>query len=62
MSISRRKMVVGSIATVLPRFLRAADQADPSRMVVRSQRPEDLEMPLDGFTEWITPIERFYVR
>lgn len=31
-------------------------------MIVRSVRPEDYEMPLDGFTSWITPIDRFYVR
>jgi DMSO/TMAO reductase YedYZ molybdopterin-dependent catalytic subunit len=31
-------------------------------MIVRSPRPEDLEMPLDGFTDWITPIDRFFVR
>jgi DMSO/TMAO reductase YedYZ molybdopterin-dependent catalytic subunit len=31
-------------------------------MIVRSTRPEDLEMPLDGFLEEITPIERFFVR
>ena len=31
-------------------------------MIVRSARPEDLEMPLDGFLEWITPVDRFFVR
>ena len=31
-------------------------------MLVRSPKPEDLEMPLDGFTDWITPIDRFFVR
>ncbi len=31
-------------------------------MIVRSVRPLDLEMPLDGFSTWITPIERFFVR
>ena len=36
--------------------LRAAD------MIVRSVRPEDFEMPLDGFNTWITPTERFFVR
>ena len=31
-------------------------------MIVRSQRPLDLEMPIDGFlTEW-TPVERFFTR
>src|SRR5712692_8328544 len=36
--------------------LRAAD------MIIRSTRPEDFEMPLDGFGSWITPVERFFVR
>jgi DMSO/TMAO reductase YedYZ molybdopterin-dependent catalytic subunit len=62
MTISRRKLFAGAAAAVLPRLLRAADQADQSRMIVRSPRPEDLEMPRDGFTDWITPIDRFFVR
>ena len=31
-------------------------------MLVRSARPEDLEMPLSGFSDYITPIERSFVR
>jgi DMSO/TMAO reductase YedYZ molybdopterin-dependent catalytic subunit len=31
-------------------------------MIVRSARPLDLEMPLEGFTDYITPIDRFFVR
>src|ERR1700685_2753045 len=62
LAISRRKLLAGAIASLLPSVLRAADQADMSRMTVRSPRPEDLEMPLDGFTDWITPVERFFVR
>ena len=31
-------------------------------MIVRSSRPEDLEMPLSGFENFITPIGRFFVR
>jgi DMSO/TMAO reductase YedYZ molybdopterin-dependent catalytic subunit len=31
-------------------------------MLVRSSRPEDLEMPLSGFSDFITPIDRFFVR
>jgi sulfite oxidase len=58
-AVSRRMLFVGAAAALLPRSLRAAD---PSRMIVRSPRPEDLEMPLDGFTDWITPIDRFFVR
>lgn len=39
----------------------AHSQSKPG-VIVRSQRPEDLEMPLDGFGTWITPVERFFVR
>ncbi|MBI2150009.1 MAG: molybdopterin-dependent oxidoreductase [Acidobacteria bacterium] len=31
-------------------------------MIVRSGRPEDLEMPLSGFADFITPVENFFVR
>jgi len=31
-------------------------------MIVRSSRPEDLEMQLSGFNQWITPIDQFFVR
>jgi DMSO/TMAO reductase YedYZ molybdopterin-dependent catalytic subunit len=31
-------------------------------MIVRSVRPEDLEMPLSGFDHSITPVEQFFVR
>lgn len=31
-------------------------------MTVISRRPEDLEMPLSGFADYITPIEHFFVR
>ena len=39
----------------------ASPQASPE-MIVRSIRPEDLEMPLAGFGDFITPIRRFFVR
>jgi DMSO/TMAO reductase YedYZ molybdopterin-dependent catalytic subunit len=35
---------------------------DPSEMIVRAKRPEDLEMPNSGFSDFITPVERFFVR
>jgi DMSO/TMAO reductase YedYZ molybdopterin-dependent catalytic subunit len=31
-------------------------------MIVRSTRPEDLEMPLSGFSDYITPVQHFFVR
>jgi DMSO/TMAO reductase YedYZ molybdopterin-dependent catalytic subunit len=43
-----------------------AQSPNPNRpkqgMIVRSVRPEDLEMPPSGFLDYITPIELFYVR
>ena len=42
----------------------ALSAADPDKrdMIVRSIRPEDLEMPISGFSDNITPIEHFFVR
>ena len=31
-------------------------------MIVLAARPEDLEMPLSGFADYITPAEHFFVR
>src|ERR1700747_1850656 len=31
-------------------------------MIVRAARPEDLEMPISGFSDYITPVEHFFVR
>jgi len=42
-------------------LLRGTDKNN-SGMIVRSIRPEDLEMPLSGFLDEITPVERFFVR
>jgi DMSO/TMAO reductase YedYZ molybdopterin-dependent catalytic subunit len=45
--------------------LAAQDSSKDSQkvgMIVRSTRPEDLEMPLSGFADYITPIEHFFVR
>jgi DMSO/TMAO reductase YedYZ molybdopterin-dependent catalytic subunit len=48
-------------------FLAAALLQSPSSggkrdMIVRSARPLDLEMPLEGFADYITPLDRFFVR
>jgi DMSO/TMAO reductase YedYZ molybdopterin-dependent catalytic subunit len=61
-AINRREFFAGASAAMLAGLLGAAEQADQSRMIVRSAKPEDLEMPLDGFGDWITPIDRFFVR
>jgi sulfite oxidase len=56
-SISRRDFLLVA-ATAL---LRADDR--PKRdMLVRSVRPEDLEMPLSGFADYLTSAEHFFVR
>ena len=59
MKLTRRKLFLSATAGVLPRF---ASAVDLSKMIARSSRPADLEMPLDGFQEWITPVDRFFVR
>ncbi len=45
--------------TALGAFAVAQQKRD---MKVQSTRPEDLEMPLSGFADYITPIEHFFVR
>src|SRR6266498_773708 len=40
----------------------AAQEVSKPKLIIRSARPEDFEMPLDGFSTWITPAERFFVR
>jgi DMSO/TMAO reductase YedYZ molybdopterin-dependent catalytic subunit len=54
--LSSRRSVLKLLPMAAMAKLRAAD------MIVRSARPEDFEMPLDGFSTWITPVERFFVR
>ena len=36
--------------------------AEDGGHIVRSANPEDFEMRLGGFSNWITPVERFFVR
>jgi DMSO/TMAO reductase YedYZ molybdopterin-dependent catalytic subunit len=59
MKLTRRNLLFAAAAGALSPLNRAADL---SKMIVRSSRPQDLEMPLDGFKEWITPIDRFFIR
>ena len=59
MNLTRRKLFLAAASGMLPRF---ASATDPSKMITRSPRPADLEMPLDGFHDWITPVDRFFVR
>jgi DMSO/TMAO reductase YedYZ molybdopterin-dependent catalytic subunit len=45
-------------------LLRGEDRSNRPKMdmLTRSARPLDLEMPVSGFTDYITPIEHFFVR
>src|ERR1700681_23350 len=57
LNMPRRGFLLLAAAALLP-----ADERPKRDMLVRSARPEDLEMPLSGFSEYITPIEHFFVR
>src|SRR5438067_13717750 len=57
MNLSRRSILVAAASALL-----RADDRPKRDMLVRSARPEDLEMPLSGFADYITPIEHFFVR
>jgi len=57
MKIARRDFMLLAGAGLL-----RADDRPKRDMLVRSTRPEDLEMPLSGFSDYITPIEHFFVR
>jgi DMSO/TMAO reductase YedYZ molybdopterin-dependent catalytic subunit len=70
-SLSRRnlmRLLAGAAAAVptVPSLFSAPNWVPTDRpkkgMIVRSTRPEDLEMPLEGFLDDITPLERLFVR
>src|SRR6266571_7317850 len=48
----------GSIVALAVR----AQEADTSGLITRVRRPQDLETPVQYFTSWITPNDRFFVR
>jgi DMSO/TMAO reductase YedYZ molybdopterin-dependent catalytic subunit len=56
--MKRRNFVATLAATSL---LYATDQRKRT-LIRRSTRPEDLEMPLEGFLDEITPVDQFFVR
>jgi sulfite oxidase len=63
--ITRRSFVAAAAGAALWRPLRAQDQPKQlvkRDMIVRSVRPEDLEMPASGFADYVTPVDRFFVR
>jgi len=61
MLVSRRvflSMVAAGLAWPQTR----PDEQSGSDMIVRAKRPEDLEMPAAGFSDFVTPIDHFFVR
>ena len=57
MRLRRRDFLLLAAASLL-----RADDRPKRDMLVRSVRPEDLEMPLSGFSDYLTPVEHFFVR
>jgi sulfite oxidase len=65
MKLSRRtliRMAAGAVALPALSFDDSPPIAKKAGMLVRSARPEDLEMPLAFFSDYITPVEHFFVR
>ena len=58
MDLSRRDFLLASAVALL----QPGSLGGKRDMLVRSARPLDLEMPLEGFSDYITPIDRFFVR
>jgi sulfite oxidase len=61
MPLTRRNMLFAGAAALLSRSARSADE-QRAAMITLSPRPTDLEMPVDGFIDEITPVDRFFVR
>jgi DMSO/TMAO reductase YedYZ molybdopterin-dependent catalytic subunit len=59
MELTRRHFFLLSAAALLQPSASAPKRSD---MLLRSARPLDLEMPLEGFADYITPLDRFFVR
>jgi len=57
MEITRRGLL-----TLMTGVLLQPDDQGKRGMVVRSIRPQALETPIDGFADYITPTDRFFVR
>jgi DMSO/TMAO reductase YedYZ molybdopterin-dependent catalytic subunit len=61
MAISRRNFLVAGAAALFSNPARPADEHSAA-MITISPRPTDLEMPVEGFIDEITPVEHFFVR
>lgn len=59
--MNRRQTLAALAGSLLGSSFRV-DAAKRSDMRALSRNPEDFEMPLEGFKDWITPIDRFFVR
>jgi DMSO/TMAO reductase YedYZ molybdopterin-dependent catalytic subunit len=57
MLMPRRNFLLLAAVAVLP-----LDERPKRNMLLRSAHPEDLEMPMSGVSNYITPIEQFFVR
>ena len=61
--MTRRTLLALGAAGALPLRPATTGRVVKKRgMIVRSARPEDLEMPLEGFRDFITPADRLFVR
>jgi sulfite oxidase len=60
MNLTRRGLFLTGAAALLPRSNPAAGQ--PASLITLSPSPRDLEMPVEGFIDEITPVEHFFVR
>src|SRR5271169_556450 len=61
MTMTRRNLLFASTAALLSRPARSADDQSAG-MITISPNPTDLEMPVEGFVDEITPVEHFFVR
>lgn len=58
--ITRRKLFTMAAGLGVAGRFSFADE--PKGLIINSARPKDYEMTLEGFKDWITPVEHFYVR
>ena len=64
MNISRRKLFALTAGAGLYARRGFAVPADVKTqgLIINSARPQDYEMALSGFRDWITPLDRFFIR
>jgi DMSO/TMAO reductase YedYZ molybdopterin-dependent catalytic subunit len=64
---SRRQLFFSAIGALSASAALSAEGQEPaiagkSPMILHNDRPEDLEMPNQYFDQWITPVDKFFVR